>query len=161
MVQTARELGRDTIVDTHGPALGAALAARPWMVKPNREELEAGIGFPLEAEESQWKALHGLAERGIAVAALSLGAAGLRCLWESQAWEVIPPSVSAVNALGSGDSFVAGVAWARLRGEPPAECLRFGVACGAANAAVWDPGGIDAVSVAALLPRVTVREVGT
>jgi 1-phosphofructokinase family hexose kinase len=158
MVETARELGCDTIVDTHGAALPAALAARPWMVKPNLEELKPVIGFSLSAEESQWRALSALAEAGIQVAALSLGADGLRCLWGGRAFYVASPRVDAVNVLGCGDSLVAGVAFAHLHEDPPAECLRFGVACATANAMTWDPGGIDAGAVAAMLPRVEVRE---
>lgn len=159
MVETARAVGRDTIVDTHGAALAAALEARPWMVKPNREELEPKIGFSLATEESRWRALERLAQRSIRVAALSLGTEGLRCLWEGRAYTAAPPAVQAVNALGSGDALVAGVALGRVRGWTPAECLRFGVACGAANAATWDPGGIDPALVAELSPQVELREI--
>jgi tagatose 6-phosphate kinase len=158
MVETARAAGRETIVDTHGPALAAALEARPWMVKPNREELAAVLGISLETEESQWEALVALEARGIAVTVLSLGAEGLRCRWNGVQYEAVPPRVTEVNALGGGDSLVAGIAVAWLRGDRPLECLRFGTACGAANAATWDPGGIDAAAVAELLPRVAVRE---
>jgi tagatose 6-phosphate kinase len=166
MVEAARERGRETIVDSHGPALSASLAARPWMLKPTPEELEPVIGFSLAEEESQWEALRLLTRApskggyGVPVVALSLGAEGVRCRWEGRCYFVVPPTIELVNALGSGDSLVAGVALARRRGDPPAECLRFGVACGAANAATWDPGGIDAATVAELLPRVIVRELG-
>jgi tagatose 6-phosphate kinase len=70
----------------------------------------------------------------------------------------VPPPVREVNALGGGDSLVAGVAVSRLRGDAPAECLRFGTACGAANAATWDPGGITAAAVEALRSEVVVSE---
>jgi fructose-1-phosphate kinase PfkB-like protein len=129
------------------------------MVKPNREELEPVIGFALEAEQSQWRALDLLAERGVAVTVLSLGAEGLRSRWDRRRYTAVPPLVREVNALGCGDSLVAGIALARLRGDPPAECLRHGVACAAANAGVWDPGGIETETVAKLMPRVNVREV--
>ena len=128
------------------------------MVKPTREELAPVIGSSLKTEESQWESLRAVAGRGVAVTALSLGAEGVRCRWEDRSYFVVPPAIEVVNTLGSGDSLVAGVALARLRGESPAECLRFGVACGAANAATWDPGGIDAAAVAELLPRVIVHE---
>jgi fructose-1-phosphate kinase PfkB-like protein len=68
--------------------------------------------------------------------------------------------VTEVNALGSGDAMVAGILHAILRGGAPEEALAWGVACGAANAAVWDPGGIRRQEVEALLPSVVVRPSG-
>ena len=38
---------------------------------------------------------------------------------------------SRAPTVGSGDAFLAGYVAARYSGRPPAECLRFGVACGA------------------------------
>jgi fructose-1-phosphate kinase PfkB-like protein len=64
-----------------------------------------------------------------------------------------------VNALGSGDSLLAGILWAVRRGMSPEEALRWGVACGAANAAVWDPGAIETGEVERLAPRVQLQPV--
>lgn len=158
MVETARAAGLATIVDTHGPALAVALEARPWMVKPNREELAAVLGIPLTTAEAQWEALSVLEARGIPVTVLSLGAEGLRARWTGREYEVVPPRVAEVNALGGGDSLVAGIATAWLGGLGPAQCLQYGTACGAANAATWDPGGVQARAVAELVARVVVRE---
>jgi fructose-1-phosphate kinase PfkB-like protein len=51
---------------------------------------------------------------------------------------------------------LAGLVWAAARQCSPAECLAWGAACGAASAAVWDPGGIQLEHVRALLPAVRV-----
>jgi tagatose 6-phosphate kinase len=156
MIGQARARGVPVIVDSHGPGLTAALAARPWMVKPNREELAAALGDPLESAEAQWQALQRLRDAGIEVAVLSLGAAGARALWGGDRWDARPPAVKEVNALGSGDSLVAGIAHAWRRGSGPREALAWGIACGAANAAVWDPGGITRAAAEALLPLVEI-----
>jgi 1-phosphofructokinase family hexose kinase len=158
MTARARDAGLPAIVDSHGPGLTAALTARPWMVKPNREELAAALGEPLLTADAQWNALRRLRETGIEVVVLSLGAEGARAQWGDERWEVTPPAVSEVNALGAGDSMVAGIAHAWRRGLSPREALAWGAACGAANTAVWDPGGFTRAAAEALLPQVRIVE---
>ena len=46
-------------------------------------------------------------------------------------------------AVGSGDAFLAGYVAARYSGRSPAECLRFGVACGAESTQHFGAGVID------------------
>jgi 1-phosphofructokinase family hexose kinase len=159
MVETARAHGRRAVVDSHGAGLRAGLAARPWLVKPNYEELAAFLDRPLDEPAAAWQAVRELASAGIAVVLLSAGPGPLLASWDGEEWEALPPHVELVNALGSGDSLVAGVVAAVRQGLPPPEALRWGVACGAANAAVWDPGGIRREAVARLAPLVTVRRV--
>jgi 1-phosphofructokinase family hexose kinase len=156
MSARAREAGVPAIVDSHGPGLTAALAAPAWMIKPNREELAAALGVPLETADAQWQALRQLRDTGIEAVVLSLGAEGVRAHWGDERWEARPPAVAEVNALGSGDSMVAGIAYAWRRGLTPCEALAWGVACGAANAAVWDPGGFTRAAVEAMLPLVEI-----
>jgi tagatose 6-phosphate kinase len=154
MIETARSLGRRVALDSHGSGLKVGLAARPWLVKPNREELSDVLGCSLEDNVGAWRAVRDLAATGIEVVLLSAGPSPLLASWEGDEWEVHAPQVPTVNALGSGDALVAGVLSAVQRGAPPAAALRWGVACGAANAAVWDPGGIQRAEVERLLPDV-------
>jgi 1-phosphofructokinase family hexose kinase len=157
MIETCRTLGLRVALDSHGAGLRLGLAARPWLAKPNREELAAALGRPLDREAAAWEAARELAGAGIRIVLLSHGEGPLLASWEGQEWEVRPPKVRVVNALGSGDSLLAGVLMAVRRGLPPSEALRWGAACGAANATVWDPGGIEAAAVERLLPDVEVR----
>jgi fructose-1-phosphate kinase PfkB-like protein len=83
----------------------------------------------------------------------------MRAAWAQERWEARPPAVREVNALGCGDAMVAGIVTAALEGAEPREALAWGVACGAANAAVWDPGAITRAEVLALLPSVEIRRV--
>jgi 1-phosphofructokinase/tagatose 6-phosphate kinase len=52
------------------------------------------------------------------------------------------------SRIGSGDAFLAGYVAARYTGRVAADCLRYGVACGAESihhfgAGVLDPGKVD------------------
>jgi tagatose 6-phosphate kinase len=128
------------------------------MVKPNLEELSGLIGAPLEMPDAQWAAIDRMRQSGVEVVVLSLGEAGARVEWSGRRWEATPPAVATVNSLGSGDSLVAGIAWAWRHGATPREALAWGVACGAANAAVWDPGGFTHEEAEGLLPAVRLVE---
>lgn len=58
--------------------------------------------------------------------------------------------------MGSGDAFLAGYVAARYTGQPPEECLRFGVACGAESTQHFGAGVVDARAVERLTPEVDV-----
>jgi tagatose 6-phosphate kinase len=159
MVETGHALGCRVALDSHGSGLNLGLAARPWLAKPNRSELEAVLDRPLDSEAAAWHAVRELAASGIRVVLLSDGPGPLLASWESEEWVAQPPPVREVNALGSGDSLLAGILSAVRRGCSPEDALRWGVACGAANAAVWDPGAIHPRDVERLVPQVVLRRV--
>jgi len=52
-------------------------------------------------------------------------------------------SLEQVAAVGSGDAFLAGYVAARYQGKDPADCLRYGVACGAESVRHFGAGVID------------------
>lgn len=157
MVRTATERGLRVALDSFGPLNPPALQAGPWLAKPNLEEWTATFGEVLETETQRLEALERMSGMGIRVAVLSMGAEGALALADGERYRLIPPRVPEVNDLGGGDSMMAGICWAAAQGYGIRECLAWGTACGAANAAVWDPGGISRREVERLLPEVEVR----
>lgn len=158
MVRLGRERGVRVALDSFGPLLRPALQAGPWFAKPNDEEWLITWEEPLDTEAERWRALERMAGWGIELAVLSLGGEGALAVAHGVRYRVLPPPIVEVNDLGSGDSFVAGICWAAARGYNPEVALAWGAACGAANAAVWDPGGIERGAVEQLLPQVRVDE---
>jgi 1-phosphofructokinase len=65
----------------------------------------------------------------------------------------------AVAAVGSGDAFLAGFVAARYAGKPMADCLKFGVACGAESTQRLGAGLIDPREVERLVADVDVRRI--
>jgi fructose-1-phosphate kinase PfkB-like protein len=53
------------------------------------------------------------------------------------------PPVKVVNAVGSGDSFIAGCAVALSRGKEPVDVIRLGMACGMANTQFFKTGMVS------------------
>lgn len=154
LILLARENGVRSIVDAYGAIFEQALTARPHMVKPNVEEAELLFGHPLRDRKTQWAAVDALLERGISLVVLSLGADGALAATDDQRFHVKPPTIEAVNPVGSGDALVAGFALGLTEGLELEPLARLGVAMGTANAMSWDIGSFTAQQVHALLPRV-------
>jgi 6-phosphofructokinase 2 len=131
--------GSRVIVDTHGDALRQALAARPFLIKPNIRELGCVAGSDMESDNQIEAAARKLVDDGgCEVCMVSLGAAG--ALWVSQKgmFRLRAPTVRIRSKVGAGDSTIAGIVFALSRGWTEREALAFGVAAGAA--AVMTPG---------------------
>lgn len=151
--------GARVLVDTSGPALEAALAARPWGVKVNGAELGAALGRAVEDVPGAAAALHELRARGVTLAAVSLGARGCVAADDSGVWWACPPQLRIVSSVGSGDSLLAGLAAGALKGLPLPGALQLGVACGTADALTIGGGRIDPAELARLVPAVQVSPV--
>jgi len=81
----------------------------------------------------------------------SLGKTGcMYATWESE--EYCPaPRVETVNAIGSGDSFVAGFLYGAVKGYDIRACLSIACAAGAANAAVFPAARVTKGEIEKLL----------
>jgi tagatose 6-phosphate kinase len=144
LIEIARSYQVRTVLDTSGPALRAGVAARPWLVKPNRAETEVLVGYPLVDSAALLAAAGELhCAHGIAMVALTLGDQGALLLAGEGTWRATPPSIRFVSAVASGDSFVAALLWAWQHGEQPGNpesALRLATGAGAANAEVIGAG---------------------
>ena len=58
----------------------------------------------------------------------------------SQVWIGKMPAVDVASPVGWNDALVAGYAVRLLEGDSPEDCLRFGLACGAANLISYGAG---------------------
>lgn len=161
MIQIAKSRGARAILDSRGQALRGGIEAAPFMAKPNVRETEGLLGAPLPDERSRWQAIEWYESKGIAVVVLSMGAEGALASLAGTRWRAIPPRVEQINPVGSGDCLVAGMAAGIRRGWPLEEALRFGIACGAANAAVWEAAHVAPEHACELIPKVVMEKVSS
>ncbi len=121
-------------VDAEGEVLTAALPYRPYLVKPNRAELEGIAGRALTTDDELQRAAAELQERGARNVLVSLGGNGALLLDEHGTCHRKPACpITPVNTVGAGDSMVAGFLAGIDRGY--AYALELGLACGGATAA--------------------------
>jgi len=133
-VRDLQGAGVPCFVDASGGTLRLAIEARPFLVKPNRDEAAALIGRPIADIGDAATAAQMLLARGVAMPIVSLGADGVVAAYGSELLHANVPVERVVSTVGSGDCLVAGLAVSLLRGHSLEAMLRLGAACGAANA---------------------------
>jgi 1-phosphofructokinase len=131
LVARVRGAGGAVAVDTSGPALRAALASGPDLVKPNAEELAEVAGRRLATLGDVVEAARSLRAEGCGAVLASLGADGAVLVDATGAAHAETPPQRVASAVGAGDALLAGAL--ALGGAGPA-ALAEGVAWGAAAA---------------------------
>ncbi|KTT03045.1 1-phosphofructokinase [Pseudomonas oryzihabitans] len=122
LIGRLKSLGLPVALDTSGAALRAALAAGPWLIKPNTEELAEACNAPAETATEQALLVEQLRALGIAHLVISQGAEGVRW-YGHQTLEAQPPKVTVASTVGAGDSLLAGMLHGLLTGQTPERTL--------------------------------------
>ena len=144
------------IVDARGDELLQALAARPFLVKPNREELARTLGRELPTEADLFDAMGELHRRGAEWVVITDGKKPTHVSSAGGIWRVSSPAHAVLNPIGCGDCLAGGIAWATLHGREPLDAIRFGVATAADKVGRLLPGEVDRTGVEALVHAVEV-----
>ncbi len=141
------------LLDVRGDELAAALACRPLVVKPNREELEHTLGRRLETEAQLLEGMREIQAQGAGWVVVSQGADTLWAVGNKETLRISPPGVQAVNPIAAGDCLAAGIAWGIVRGESLPEALLLGVAAATEN--------VEQMLPARLLPEAVLKRAAT
>ncbi|MFN0056236.1 MAG: 1-phosphofructokinase family hexose kinase [Planctomycetales bacterium] len=157
-----RELIKQTcgrlLVDAQGEPLLESLAARPFLVKPNREELGRTLARPVDTLPRLHAAMRELNERGAAWVVVTEGKARVWISSASTLNSIEPPQAPVVNPIGCGDCLAAGIAVGLATGYDPPRALALGVAAAASNIQSLRPGQIDRTQVQCLEQELVGRQ---
>ena len=116
-------------VDTSGPALAAAVTCGPALIKPNRGELAALVGYPIETVADAVRAATEVRSAGVDVVLASLGADGAVLVDGQGVRHGESPVDRRRSAVGAGDAMLAGYLAAGVTGaDPLVEALSWGAA---------------------------------
>ena len=127
--------GVRVVVDADGALLVNALEAHPWLIKPNRAELEELVGRPLPDDAAIADAAEEWRRRGVENLLISLGGDGAMLCCAAGVFRCpAPAGTVAGGTVGAGDATLAGFLSAVAAGDPPEEALRLAVSCGSAAA---------------------------
>jgi len=139
MLTLAESLGLRVLVDSQGPALRNALHACPYLVKLNREELLRTCGHDAHSAADITAAARNLIECGAQQVLVTNGAQPAILVTNKQITSFMVPKVRVINPIGSGDCVTAGIIHALGKGLPLLDAIRYGLACGSANAETETP----------------------
>ena len=123
------------VVDATKKLLVNALKYRPFLIKPNRQEISELFGVKVEDEETTLFYARRLQEMGAKNVLVSLGGDGAMLLDETgRVHKAAAAKGRVLNTVGSGDSMVAGFVAGCMLKNDYAYALRLGTACGGATA---------------------------
>ncbi|OPG76430.1 1-phosphofructokinase, partial [Pseudomonas ogarae] len=157
LITRLKTLGLNVALDTSGEALRVALAAGPWLIKPNTEELADALGCEVVSELAQAQAAQRLHAQGVEHVVISHGADGVNWFSVGTALHASPPKVSVASTVGAGDSLLAGMLHGLLSADTPEQTLRTATAIAAMAVTQIGFGIHDTALLASLEQGVRVR----
>lgn len=161
LIEIANEYHVPVMLDTSGETLLNAVKAeeKPFMLKPNEEELAGLLGRKSLNDEEIIESLRSVLFTDIPLVVVTLGAKGAIVKYHDEIYHATAPQIDAVNAVGSGDSVVAGFATGLTNGLEDEELIKYGLAMGALNALEEKTGHIDPTKVTWAVEKITVTKV--
>ena len=122
------------VMDASGDTLKKCIEEKPFMIKPNQDELSYIVGRPLETKDDIKEAMKSLEDLGISVVAVSLGAEGSIVYHDGKYYEAQPYKVNVKNTIGCGDCYLSGLIYGASMGYPFEKALKIATAISAACA---------------------------
>jgi len=124
-----------TVVDATGELLRNVLKYKPFLIKPNQDELGEIFQVTLTTDEEIIYYAQRLQTEGAKNVLVSLGSKGALLIGENGTiYRQASPPGRLVNSVGAGDSMVAGFIAGYLHNGNVEEALRLGVCTGSASA---------------------------
>ena len=130
--------GAKLVIDSKSFSLEDLFEMKPWLIKPNQEEISEYFGCEIRTPEQAGEKARLLHEKGIANAMISLGGDGALLACADGLFAAAAPEIHPVSTIGAGDSSIAGFLAAASAGMTAPERLRNAVAYG--TAACLTPG---------------------
>ena len=132
MLRAYRAAGARVVIDSRSVALDEILAFKPWLIKPNKDEIEKYVGKTVKSPEDAACIGRELHKSGVENVLISLGGEGAVLTSEAGCFHACPQSVAVRSTVGAGDSTVAGFIDAYTKNIDTHGCLCRAVAFGTA-----------------------------
>jgi len=132
MVWGMKEAGARIIIDSRSFKPSDIVECKPFLIKPNEEEIIAYTGTEICSADHAARAAASIRDKGIENVIISLGARGAVIACDDGVFFAKAPRLEAVSTIGAGDSSIAGFVAAYKDGKAIDECLRSAVAYGSA-----------------------------
>ncbi len=159
LIEIATGKGCRCVLDADGARFSEGLRAKPFLVKPNRYELELMTGETLASMGDIRRAALCIIQMGVKVVAVSLGAEGAFITDGAESFAAPALDVNVRSTVGAGDSMVAALTAGFHEGKPLSEVFRMGVACSAAACMTEGTRTFEARDYERLLPLVEVERI--
>ena len=156
LVELVNRKGKKVILDTSGKSLLEGVKGKPYLIKPNFDELEYVLGESIDGRDKIKKAVEKLKNLGAQNVLVSLGGEGAIYFGE-EILKITIPKIKIHNTVGSGDSSVAGFAKGLDDGLELNEILKLSMACGMSNAQSMETGKVIPEDVKEFMENITIE----
>ena len=150
--------GKQVWVDTSGAPLTAVARVRGTAIKINNEEAAVLAGQPVHSVEDAVAAARKINPVTGGCVLITIGAWGAVLTDGRETWHAMPPTVTIKSGVGSGDSFLAGLLAALVRGNSLSSALAQATAAGTANALSIGGGLFTRAEFDSILNQVQITE---
>jgi 1-phosphofructokinase/tagatose 6-phosphate kinase len=149
-------------LDTYGEPLRRGVKAKPWLVTPNIREAEDLVMHEFNGEEDIVDATGLICGLGAQNAIIKSREGCYARLRRGKRYHIykatVPRLTTIVSTVGSGDAFLGGFIAYRYQRVEPTECLRWALACAAANTQRSGAGVLEPAEVERLYQTTAVTE---
>lgn len=145
-------------LDASGEHLAAGIRRRPFLIKPNLDELGFLYGKELSEQEDILSALRQVHESGAENIVASCGAEGSYALFGEKLYRVKSAAVEVKNSVGCGDALLSGIIAGFEMKLSDVENLKRATAIAAATAMNESTVGFDPIIANELISGIEVTE---
>lgn len=151
LVERINQQDGRAVVDVHGEMLKRAIVAKPFMIKPNKYELEMMLDETLPTPEAVAHSARMIQQGGVNYVCVSLSHEGAMLVTPDNSYFAKALDVTVNTTVGAGDSMVAGLVAGFSLHDTAEKILTLGLACGAGTVMhpgteLFDEGDIERLS---------------
>ena len=158
LAEVAQRENCRVLLDADGDRLREGLKAKPFLIKPNRYELELLTGRTLDTLDKLLDAARGCIAEGVEVVAVSMGGEGALILRGDEILRTPGLRVEVKSTVAAGDSMIAGLAAGFGRKYRLEDAFRLGVAAATARCMTPPEQIISRADVEALAEKLQVEK---
>ena len=163
LIDIAVSHGKKVLLDVNGHTLKDLLnhegQSLPYLIKPNIEEL-AQL-FNVKDQDNHQEIIYALKSpllSQISCVMISLGSNGALYKYQHQIYKVNIPKIKAVNAVGSGDSSIAGFSYGLIHKQDVHYAVKSAMAAGIANALEQKTGFLTKENFEYYLAKIKIEQ---
>ncbi len=159
-IELSNKYDKISILDTYGNHLKRCIDASPTIIHNNVSEVEKSLGISLQTGPEKLEYLLWLYSRKIKLAFLTDGANPAYASKFDFHYKIEQPHIDAIDATGSGDAFVAGIAYGMENSLVFDEFVKIAAALGSANASMIETCRVSLDQMNMYVDKVKISSAG-
>ena len=159
-IRIARKYDKISVCDTYGNHLKDCIEAGPTIIHNNIQETEKSLSINLGSECEILDYLDFLYSKNVKQSYLTDGANNFYCSNFDYHFKVKPSKVDSLDPTGSGDCFVAGIAYGWHNSMTFENSLRLATSLGIANSLTFDTSNVSLTDAELFSDSITIEPIG-